>query len=187
MDRAQLELARKDYLTHTFLIEQMSRRHGVTPIFVWQPVPGYKYDLKHHPFGYQGEMKDAQEKFYPMMRRVFEHELSSPNYLWCGDIQQDRAEPLYVDSAHYTAAFSTDFAESIVRGCLERHLLDKHLGPMRPSEPAGRTNSLHQANDAVGLSSDSCWITSFDASVPTQRESPITALLNNSQIRGKVL
>jgi hypothetical protein len=47
--------------------------------------------------------------------------------LWLADIQQDRAEPLYLDGHHYTAAFSKFFAESIVRVCLKRNLFDKHL------------------------------------------------------------
>jgi hypothetical protein len=136
----RVELDCNVYLTNKFLIEQLCRRYEVTPLFVWQPVPGYKYDLKHHLFAYSysPEYRAAQEEYYRMMRRSIAENPPGPHFLWCADIQQDRAEPLYVDGHHYTAAFSKVFAESIVRGCLERDLLDKHLGLKSPADMANR-------------------------------------------------
>jgi hypothetical protein len=45
------------------------------------------------------------------------------NFLWCADIQAGRRERLYVDRAHYTAAFSKATAACIAGLVRERALL----------------------------------------------------------------
>jgi hypothetical protein len=118
------------YLANKRLIEESCKRYGVTPIFVWQPVPGYKYDLKYHVFGEKLGI-DSRKVFHSTMRELLDQMPADPQFLWCADIQESLAEPLYVDHHHYTGAFSKIFAEHICRSCLERKLLDKHLKASR--------------------------------------------------------
>lgn len=121
------------YFTNKFLIEQLCHRFGVTPLFVWQPSPAYKYDLKYHLFA--PASSDAPRKkyhfeimrdYYPVMRD-FQLQRGEDNFLWCADLQQDRTECLYCDRYHYTAAFSKDLASYIGQLCLARKLLAEHL------------------------------------------------------------
>jgi len=35
------------------------------------------------------------------------------DFLWLGDMQEDRKEPLYLDTVHYTADFSAEIAGRI--------------------------------------------------------------------------
>jgi hypothetical protein len=44
------------------------------------------------------------------------------NFLWAADIQEDVAEPLYVDSLHYSGRMSELFAQTIVNAMSERAL-----------------------------------------------------------------
>ena len=43
--------------------------------------------------------------------------------LWLGDMQAERHENLYVDSLHYTAAFTKDIAGEIRNALIARGLL----------------------------------------------------------------
>jgi len=38
------------YLSNRQLIESMAQARNIKTLFVWQPVPTYKFDLKYHPF-----------------------------------------------------------------------------------------------------------------------------------------
>jgi hypothetical protein len=120
------------FLANKFLIEQSCRHFGVTPIFVWQPVPGYKYDLKYNLFT-EPIHRYLQQEFYSTMRALLDQRPAEPHFVWCADLQQDRTEPLYLDHYHYTGAFAKDIADYICLTCLERKILDKHLCPISPS------------------------------------------------------
>jgi hypothetical protein len=122
------------YLANKYLIEQFCRHYNITPVFVWQPVPGYKYELSRHLFT-DVELVDRQAAYYAEVRSKLDERAPEADFVWCADLQQGRTEPLYVDNVHYTAAFSKVFAESIVRACLDRKLLDKQLGETRESGP----------------------------------------------------
>lgn len=111
----------KRYLDNKRLIEAVSREYGTRAAFVWQPIPLYKYDLKYHPFatGDFGTNAFAQHGYRYMERRVRE-EPPSENFLWCADIQEALAEPLYVDKVHYTARMNCLIASIVGRWVIER-------------------------------------------------------------------
>jgi hypothetical protein len=121
------------YFANKYLIEELCGRYGVTPVFIWQPSPAYNYDLRHHPFA-PSSSESPQRKYhfaimrdyYPAMRELHDQR-AEQNFLWCADIQLNRAEALYCDRYHYTAAFSKDLADYICKLCLERKLLDRQL------------------------------------------------------------
>jgi hypothetical protein len=130
------------YLENQRLIEAVSRVHGTSAVFVWQPIPLYKYDLSHHLFatGDFGSNAFARYGYQYMERRA--RESPAKNFLWCADMQEGLAEPLYVDKVHYTAKMSRLLASMIGGEMVRRGLLDAartgHSGrpPRRPGAHA---------------------------------------------------
>ncbi len=111
------------YLSNKSLIESVCKAKGVTPIFVWQPVPIYNYDLEYFPWYKQFSMHQLHPVGYPMMRELVDNGGLGENFLWCADLQQDEKECLYVDFHHYTASFSMKLADTICQMAMERELL----------------------------------------------------------------
>ncbi len=110
------------YLANKKLIEAIARGYGVKAIFVWQPVPLYKYDLASHLFAAPADSPGVAEGYEAMAARRLREDLGA-DFLWCADIQEGRREPLYVDRVHYTAAFSKATAACIAGLIKERELL----------------------------------------------------------------
>jgi hypothetical protein len=99
------------------LIEGVSREFGVASLFVWQPVPVYRYDLRYHAT-YTGDPAyfshhERSRHGYPVMARLGDSLAVGGNFLWLADIQQGRRESLYVDGVHYTSAFSREIASHL--------------------------------------------------------------------------
>lgn len=104
----------KKYLANKSLIEAVSRAFGVSPFFVWQPVPTYHYEQKYHPFADGGYGRHTYSIFgYEHMAKLESDMLLGSNFLWCADLQKDANEPLYVDKVHYSAKFSKVIAAAI--------------------------------------------------------------------------
>jgi hypothetical protein len=112
----------KRYITNKKLIESAAFSHGVEAVFVWQPVPTYGYDESHHLFVGSGYGRHTYSRYgYKSMREYITKKPLGANFLWSADIQQDLAEPLYVDKAHFTAVFSKRFASFIAEYLLENY------------------------------------------------------------------
>ena len=101
--------------------------HGVEALFAWQPVPTCRYDIEHHLFRAESAAVFARhgplQQGYALLDslRGTRPELApAAGFLWLADLQLGRREPLYVDAAHYTAAFSRDIAEAIARALAPR-------------------------------------------------------------------
>jgi hypothetical protein len=114
------ELARlcSRWLTNKKLIEKLSEMFGVRPLFVWQPVPTYRYDYQHYhllrDLGVEPLKWGAATRFaYPLMARHRADLEQGKNFLWLADMQEGRRENLYVDEYHYTAAFMKEIAARI--------------------------------------------------------------------------
>ncbi len=103
------------------ILQAVAAHFAVEPLFVWQPVPVYGYDLDAHPFAEDGAPllpeHDLLATAYSLMSDSPDR--SSPSFLWLGDLQRGRAEPLYVDRVHYTAAFSTEIATEIATAVIQ--------------------------------------------------------------------
>lgn len=115
------------YLSIRKQVEGMSKSFGITPVFVWQPIPTYKYDVSHHLFNPDRLGCHVNSKFgYPKMARRFEEAGGfGENFIWAADMQVDLKEPLYIDAFHYTAPMSERIAKLINDTVLERKLLDQ--------------------------------------------------------------
>ncbi len=122
------------YLANKRMIELIANGFGVRTVFVWQPVPTYKYDLQYHlvlqshkDIQAHGTLwRDAKRcgAGYPVVEKLWEQGKLGPDFLWLADLQQGKRENLYVDNIHYNAAFSKEIAAQIysylrARGWLE--------------------------------------------------------------------
>jgi hypothetical protein len=118
------------YLNNKKLTEAVARDYGTRAVFVWQPIPLYKYDLHHHLFATSdfGSNFFARYGYRYMADRMDEASVQG-NFLWCADIQENLAEPLYVDKVHYTARMSALVASTISDGLVGHGLLGDPAGP----------------------------------------------------------
>ena len=112
------------YLSIKKQIEGMSAAFGISPVFVWQPIPTYKYDTSFHLFNPDRLGCHINSKVgYPMMaKRIEEADEFGTNFVWGADMQENLKEPLYIDAFHYTAPMSERVAELINNAVLERKL-----------------------------------------------------------------
>jgi hypothetical protein len=109
------------WITNTGMVQAAAERFGVHALFVWQPAPTYHYDLNYHLFanhllqwGSPGPLVADQSKaVYSLLDERRRDPDVERNLLWLGDLQLARQENLYVDSLHYTGAFSRDIAVAI--------------------------------------------------------------------------
>jgi hypothetical protein len=114
------------YAQNRRLTRACAREYNVRPVFVWQPVPTYKYDLRYHLWPQSTSSLVARPGFgYPLMARTVKtHEKEyGEDFLWLADMQEQMTEPLYVDACHYTARFSKEIAIRIGNLLLARQLL----------------------------------------------------------------
>jgi hypothetical protein len=93
------------YLDNVELARTLADFYGVESMFIWQPIPTYRYDLKNHIYADAlGRHADAGQAYEKAKAMFAENGLASqPFFRWCADLQEGLAEPLYVDAVHYTA------------------------------------------------------------------------------------
>ena len=105
-----------------------------TPVaMVWQPVPTYGYDLRHHVFDGNFGPHEQTRAGYPRMRDRLRKDSAGENFFWCAEIQRGIAELLYVDKVHYSPAMSV-----LVAQCIVDNLVDGGLVPLNdPLHPSG--------------------------------------------------
>jgi hypothetical protein len=109
-------------------IESVCATFGFPAVFVWQPTPAYKYDLSYHKaLPYHGTLHGHERsgQVYERIRARLGDNWNVGNLIWLADIQQDRREPLYLDSVHYNDPFNRVIAEKIGEELIARRLLDK--------------------------------------------------------------
>lgn len=112
------------YLANRRLIAAAASAWGVRPLFVWQPVPTYEYDLRCHLFGDVDFEHNNYSAFgYPLMAERLRRAPLGPDFLWEADLQRGACQPFYVDQIHYTAAMSAHLGAEIGRALLDRGLL----------------------------------------------------------------
>lgn len=102
------------YIENKKIIEILANAYGVKTLFVWQPVPTYKYDLSHHIFSGKGFGRFLYSKYgYIYMADFLKKHNLGANFLWLADIQENLKKSLYVDIDHYSGEFSHIVAKEI--------------------------------------------------------------------------
>lgn len=113
-DPVLIENAIKKYVANKKIIESMAMYFGVKTLFVWQPVPTYKYDLKYHKMANVGFGRFTHSKYgYIRMAEYVKDVSLGKNFLWLADIQEDTEHLLYVDIDHYSDKMSKLLANRI--------------------------------------------------------------------------
>jgi hypothetical protein len=111
------------YTMNKRLTEGTARAIGVTPVFVWQPIPMYKYDLQYHVHPGSFGAHEYSRFGYPRVAEYVRTHDMGASFVWCADIQEGIAELLYVDQMHYAPALSKRLAACITTSLRERDLL----------------------------------------------------------------
>jgi hypothetical protein len=93
----------------------------IRALFIWQPVPGYGYDLSHHImlnplYGLGGHERSGLG--YPLMA-ARRGEMGN-DFLYLADMQRERNDPLYMDAVHYNAMFCEEIASAIADSITRR-------------------------------------------------------------------
>jgi lysophospholipase L1-like esterase len=121
---ATLRAVMARYVGNMRQVKAVAESMGIVPVFVWQPIPTYNYDLRYHVFNPDRLGCHVNSKVgYPLMRAS---EVAKPlgrSFVWAADIQKELAEPLYVDAFHYTAPMSRRIAEFIHSAVRDRDLI----------------------------------------------------------------
>lgn len=111
------------YLRNKAMIESLCGTFHVPVLFVWQPSPYYKYDLRYHPFALRGDLGTEAQRYarvYAQMAEWAKNHPKETNFLWCADLQEDVREPLYVDNVHYSPRLNRMLAETIAAAVAQR-------------------------------------------------------------------
>ncbi len=142
---ATLENVATRWLANKRMIELIAAGFNVHPVFVWQPVPVYHYDLRYHFLSHSTfvRARGASMDHEALLENLWVHGKLGPvriknladgyaltetlraqgrlgaNLLWLADMQQDKNQNLYVDAVHYSAAFSREIAERITDAIAE--------------------------------------------------------------------
>jgi lysophospholipase L1-like esterase len=102
------------YIRNKKIIEGVARAFDVKTLFVWQPVPYYKYDLQYHLFAEKEFKTDYIYKLgYPYMKEYAKRHNLGNNFLWIADMQENLKKPLYVDDIHYSQEMTELIAKKI--------------------------------------------------------------------------
>ncbi len=118
------------YLQNKKIIESTSRFYDVTPVFVWQPAPAYKYEPRYHSFVANGLGVHTRHRYgYAALADMIRDRPLEGNFLWLADIQEQSGESLYIDLIHYSPAFLKELATQIDSRLTELGLYDQALQP----------------------------------------------------------
>jgi hypothetical protein len=110
---ADLLVAR--YRANQRVIASLAEAYGVPTVFVWQPIPVYKYDLSAHPAWIDPPLLGPLHRDgYAKMRAALDAGEMDRRFVWCADIQDGKKEPFYVDQVHYNPALSKLVATCIL-------------------------------------------------------------------------
>jgi hypothetical protein len=116
--RELLDSVVQRYLANKRQIEGVAQQFGVRPVFIWQPIPYYKYDAAYHPFS-SPTNRHASAGYLHMQSIVDKQDLGA-NFVWAADIQEQVKERLYVDAVHYSARMNERLATFIAERIVER-------------------------------------------------------------------
>jgi hypothetical protein len=97
------------YRQNQRIIRALCKEYDVVPIFVWQPVPFFKYDRSlHRTFPYEDQVPKHWEMVYEDMARSSDLDL-----LYLGDMLDGVSEKVFVDDVHYNEKYNGLIAQAI--------------------------------------------------------------------------
>lgn len=110
------------YVVNQRLMRAAASQFGVPVLFVWQPVPLYDHDIRHHP--YARFLQDDHSLLIEGYPHAETQRRALPtDFVWLADLQAGRQESLYVDAVHYNPRFSDMIAVEIAKAIQGRGLV----------------------------------------------------------------
>ena len=109
------------YFINKKIIESASGGFGIKTYFVIQPIPLYKYNLSNHiiynKYPHLLNISVNGKLGYGILREQYDKLdfNGRKNIIWLAGMQGNKSENLYVDSDHYTPAFSDEIAGEIAK------------------------------------------------------------------------
>jgi len=102
------------YLFNKNNIKTLTKMYGIKCLFVWQPIPSYKYNQSYHPFAKNGYgIHEQSSNGYLEFENEYLNDQNQIDFLWLGNIQENLSKRLYVDIVHYTAFFNDLISKNI--------------------------------------------------------------------------
>lgn len=102
------------------VIEAIGATYGIRTVFVWQPVPTYKFPPgdagKWVRIGGPGWALHG----YPLVAKAIAEKPMTGEFIWCADLAADGTERFYVDAVHYAPVLAERVAGCIADGMLAR-------------------------------------------------------------------
>jgi hypothetical protein len=114
-----------NYFINKAMIERIAELDHIETLFVWQPIPSYKYPSHlHTEFETSGYGPHSQSFYgYPQMRELIESR-KDDNLIWCADVQKEAVSRLYVDLVHYNR-----HGAELVADCIAGAILARPMSP----------------------------------------------------------
>jgi hypothetical protein len=121
-----------NYQKNQRIIRSICSLYGTKPVFVWQPIAIYKYDISRHfmagdkKYGYFQKMPGAAQAvgIYQQVDRMAANRSFGDGFVSMTDVGQDQNRNCYVDVNHYNGEFSGVIATHIVSYLKDQHLLE---------------------------------------------------------------
>ncbi len=110
--------------TNRTIIQGIANQYSIDVVFVWQPSTYYKYDV--HIFPIALALQDVIEQTYMTFEAMRPEWEQWDDFLYLADIQDGRHDLLYVDEAHYNAAFSAEIANHIAAFIMTKYQQTTH-------------------------------------------------------------
>ncbi|MGC8657787.1 MAG: hypothetical protein ACP5U1_01810 [Desulfomonilaceae bacterium] len=113
------------YKTNKQIVRAIAEKFRIRCLFVWQPVPVYKYDQQYNifkSFDYNGFMPYLRAGYETMAQQYATGQLGN-NFLWLADMQKDLKQPLYVDAVHYSSEMNSMIARQISKALIQKGMI----------------------------------------------------------------
>jgi hypothetical protein len=112
--RMRVAEAVERYIHNIRQASAVAEEYGIPTLFVWQPVPNYRYDLSLHPFsGFGFEEQGPTAEGYEYFADHRDEVELPPSFLWLADMQENAEQNFYVDQIHYNPVLSRMIAEEL--------------------------------------------------------------------------
>lgn len=97
------------YTSNIRIIRAICREYDIKCLFVWQPIPFYKYDISlHRTFPYKGSIAEPWDGVYSLMKGY-----TKEDFLYLGEMLSDVPEKVFVDDIHYSEKYNEKIAARI--------------------------------------------------------------------------
>jgi hypothetical protein len=119
-DVAYLRAVLDRYRRSKRAITGIAAAYGIRPVFVWQPVPTYKFPPGDAGRWMAGGGAGWSREGYQLLAKTLAAEPLGDDFVWCADVAADGTDVFYVDTVHYGPVLAERVARCIADAVLAR-------------------------------------------------------------------